>query len=404
MAKRTKTQPKTKASSNNNALKKSILQTLGSLVGGAAGGAPGALIGSTAASLISKVTGWGDYKVKRNSIAMGNSVPTFSRRGDGVRIAHREFIKDIVGSELFDLTAYHINPGLNTTFPWLSKIASRFEEYEMHGLLFEYRPSSGSAISSSSAALGTVIMATDYNSENADFIYKQQMESYEFSNATVPSKEALHAVECAPGSNVTNTNYIRSGSVPQGKSPQLYDMGVFQVATQGMQSAYTVGELWVTYDVSLKKPRINVDDIGYAAHCVSSPVGTAAATAPFGTSGLVKTDGSNIVGLTFNSDDSLLLEMPGVYLICASWFTSGSDITANAGVVIGSNLSLPVKINNDTVTAVGTYVTAAANYYFLVQVHYRGLTTANEITFNGLTGLASGNADVWITQLPYNLA
>jgi len=162
------------------------LGVLGGLAGSYLGGPAGGALGMQAGRLISQITGYGDYKVSQNTISNGNSVPTFRQGGDGMRVAHREFLSDVTGSIAFTLNSYAIQPGLNVTFPWLSAIAAQFEEYRMDGLCFEFRPSSGSAVSSMSSALGVVIMATNYHVLDATFATKQAMESYEYSTSTVP--------------------------------------------------------------------------------------------------------------------------------------------------------------------------------------------------------------------------
>jgi hypothetical protein len=47
-------------------------------------------------------------------------------------------------------------------------------------------------------------------------------------------------------------------SLPEGADKQFYDLGLFQLATQGMQNAVgTIGELWCSYEVEFFKPQIS---------------------------------------------------------------------------------------------------------------------------------------------------
>jgi len=216
----------------------------------------------SAASLVSKITGFGDYTVRKNSMStmvLGGSIPQFIDSRHGVRIKKCEFIANIAGTTSFTNDAqYPIQPGNSTTFPWLSQVAQCFEQYKMHGLVFIYRPTSGSIASSStaSAALGVVVFATNYDVLDANFASKKEMEDYEFSCSTVPFAEMLHPVECDRRQTTCDTLYIRTGAVPTGADQRLYDLGLFQVGTDGMQAAYTVGELWASYDVELFKPKL----------------------------------------------------------------------------------------------------------------------------------------------------
>ena len=236
---------------------------LGAL-GTAFGGAPGAAIGSQVGSFLSDILGMGDYEVKVNSLSTQGSVmpatagvPTFHSSTRSVRVRHREYLQDITGSTGFSLQAWNINPGLLGTFPWLSGLAESFQSYKFHGLVFEFWSTSADALNSTNTALGTVIMATQSNAARANFVSKAEMEQYEFATSSKPSMSMIHPVECAPGEAVLDELYIRTGTIPAGEVPQFYDFGKFQLATTGMQAAANIGELWVSYDVELYKPRIS---------------------------------------------------------------------------------------------------------------------------------------------------
>jgi len=233
---------------------------LGKYVGGGLGSLfgkreAGAGVGGAALQSIARLFGHGDYGTAPagNSIVTGQSVASFQNGGRGLRITHREFITNVTASNAFTLSSYPINPAMPQTFPFLAQIARLFEEYEFEGLVFQYVPSSG-MVTASSPALGTVIMATDYDSYAADFLSKQEMESYEFAISTVPYTGAAHGVECARGERTKTNLYTRTGTA---KGSLLdYDFGKFQIATVGCPSSYVCGELWVTYDVRLLKPRL----------------------------------------------------------------------------------------------------------------------------------------------------
>lgn len=235
-----------------------LLGGLGTAAGMFLGGAPGAAIGGSLGTLFGKVTGMGAYHVKTNTLMNpGASVPTFGE-GGGCTMAHREFIGDVSGSVAFTNTTYSINPGLSNLFPWLSLCAQQFEEYQMLGMIIEFKSTSATALNSTNTALGTVIMATNYDSHDANFQNKQQMESYQYSTSAAPSVSQLHPIECDPRKNVMKNLFVRTGSVPTGADSLFYDVGVFQLATVGMQAAAVIGELWVTYHVKFLRPRLPV--------------------------------------------------------------------------------------------------------------------------------------------------
>jgi len=215
----------------------------------------GGMLGSGAGHLIDRITGVGDYTVKTNTLIKASPVPSF---GKGcIRLQHREMLGNIKSSSNFVNYFTDINPGLPNMFPWLSQIAQNFEMYKFHGLIFEFVSTSGDALSSTNTALGKIIMATDYNVLDPQFANEQQMYATEFSNGGKPAANLLHAVECAPPESPLKLYYVRNGAAPEGSDLRFYDLGKFQLAVVGCQDVgHNIGELWVSYDVSLCKPSI----------------------------------------------------------------------------------------------------------------------------------------------------
>lgn len=221
------------------------------------GGKVGNWLGQKAGGFLSSIFGLGSYDVKRNSLvkAMATDPPVVSNTAGGTRIQHREYIKDISGSIAFTNQSFAVNPGVAATFPWLSGVASSFEEYRMHGILFEFKSTSADALNSTNTALGTVILATEYNPLHVPFASKREMENYVYSSPTKPSESVLHPVECARDVSVLDELFIRNTPVT-GADLRFSDIGNFQISTTGMQAAAVIGELWVTYDVELLKPKV----------------------------------------------------------------------------------------------------------------------------------------------------
>jgi hypothetical protein len=383
--------PREPKASNN------VLSTVGSTLGGLAFGPAGAIVGKAAGSLISHIMGMGDYTVERNELLNG-APPSFSKDGSGICVTHREFLADISGSINFSLASYSINPGLVTTFPWLSQLAANFEEYDMQGLIFEFRPTSGTALSSTSAAMGTVIFATNYDVADVNFATKQQMESYEFSTSTVPFNKMIHPVECKPGENVLSTQYIRTGAVVS-QDLRFYDQGNFQVATVGQQSAYVLGELWVSYKCRLLKPRLQLPgDITEAyAHIRSSLALTASVAYPLGTGGGVVSSLSTIAATPTTA--GFYIPSIGTYLITLLAST-GSTLTGNWTTTNGSGILQLYDYNNNTSSFASTYTSVTALALITVYVSTVGYTATNLITLTAPAGYTSGNTDVMIVQLP----
>jgi hypothetical protein len=176
-------------------------------------------------------------------------------QGQSVTVRHKEFVTTIKGSADFKVQrALILNPGLSGTFPWLSNLAKSYQEYNVKGMVFHYIPTSGTAISGTNSALGSVMMQTSYRSNDDPPTSKVQILNEFWSNEVVPCETMAHPIECDPRENPFNIHYVRGTSVPTGDNQLLYDLGVTYVATQGMQAENEVGDLWVTYEVEFKKP------------------------------------------------------------------------------------------------------------------------------------------------------
>jgi hypothetical protein len=258
----------------------SIGSTAGSTIGSQVGQAKkGSAIGSMLARKLSRLVGSGDYKTSEttvtNSLFPGaekkssSANATFGQSSSGVRIQHREYIEDLISSSSsagFQISAYSINPGLASTFQWLSQIAQNFEEYIFHGLVFEFVSTTSQFNSNSN--MGSVIMSAEYNAFAPEFTTKPQMENSDFAVSARPDNCIMYGVECA--NNAQSSYYVRSG----GSSSQpinLTDLGTFYIALQNVAYALgtSLGEIWVTYDVEFRRPHISPSRFGYL-HAVYS--------------------------------------------------------------------------------------------------------------------------------------
>lgn len=243
-----------------------MLRAVGGIGGTALGGyvgqpGAGAAIGTNLGAALSRWLGSGDYTVTSNSIVSRSlkgsaSIPVMHTDGQTVRIVHKEFLTEIKGANAFTVTdAFELNPGNNKTFPWLSRIANQFAEYSFKGVVFHYVPTSGTFSGGSNSALGSVMMQTSYRATDTSPSSKLEMLNEYWSCESVPSETMAHPIECNPKENPFNVQYVRTGSVPVGDSKLLYDLGITTVAVSGQATGGTVlGDLWVTYDVELKKP------------------------------------------------------------------------------------------------------------------------------------------------------
>lgn len=251
------------------------LGKIGAGIGGFFGGKTGRAIGGFLGDAAGKVIGHGDYEVKSNSL-VGPGI-TFGDGKSSIRVRHSEYLGQVASSVSFVNTSYPVNPGSITTFPWLSQLAKNFERWRPFGLIFEFRSTSATAVSSTNTALGAVVVGSSYNVDDPPFASKRIAESTMFVSSTVPCNSMLHPVECARDMELVNSLMIRedNGSLPVGATRALYDLCITQLMTQGMQlAAADLGEWWVHYDFELMYPKLTTQVTGVAHYRGNTTTGT----------------------------------------------------------------------------------------------------------------------------------
>lgn len=257
------------------------LRGLGSLGGSAIGGligqsGQGSTLGHSLGASLSRWLGSGDYAVSANSMTRTSpdgTIPAMHKNDQTIVIRHKEFLGEIKGKQAFTIQrTLPVNPGMPETFPWLSGIAAKFQEYRIKGLVYHFVPTSGTAISSTSAALGTVMFHTTYRAGESAPVSKQELLNEYWASEGRPCDAFCHPLECDPKENPYNLHYVRSGGLPAGTDQLLYDMGTTYVAVSGMQSDdQVVGDLWLTYEIELKKPVV-LSDVADVAKAFSAYV------------------------------------------------------------------------------------------------------------------------------------
>lgn len=367
----------------------------------------GAWLGGKLGDLFSKITGFGDYTVESNSLlaaagAPGTIVNTKVDDPNVIILRHREFITDIAPTTNFTVQSFRINPGVQASYPWLSDIATSFEQYELRGMIYEFKSTSADAVYSASAntSLGSVCMATNYNALASNFTSKQEMLNYQFSNSAKPSESFVHPIECKRDLSTLTRLYVRGGAQNSGVSvdPRLYDMGLFQIATQGMQSTTGVlGELWVTYEIALLKPRMSGG--GRTDHyCLA----TISNSAPLGT-----TSGANTVALGIKNSIGGVLNGAGTtysfpagiasgkYMVVLDW--SGSTAVCAKPSLTLANCTSPNAWLNNTVANSYTPGTIATFMWTFV-LNISGPNATFTLGADG-TLPTSTNGDLYVTEM-----
>jgi hypothetical protein len=372
--------------------------TVGSLIGmGAQGGNLGTGIGAA----LSKWLGSGDYVVAQNSIATRASagmVPAMHKEGQSIIVRHREFLTEVRGSINFQVrNEFDLNPGLQTTFPWLCGIASQYSQYKIRGLVFHYVPTSGNAVSSTNAALGTVMLQTSYRATESPPASKIELLNEYWSSEAKPSEEFCHPIECDPKENPFNIQYIRTGGLPVTENQLMYDLGRTTVAVSGQQADNIVlGDLWVTYEIELKKPvlrNINNFDIQTGTSLATAGITN---TVPFGTNQSLRFDstaaGFDVTGTTI----TMRRGNTGAYSISIYYQGCTAIGTFSATIVNGNFMGL-FGPATPVITSAYTVGTGAA--VVNTNIVFSNPDLACSVTFSTATLTGASVARVVITEI-----
>ena len=249
-------------------------------------------------------TGHGDYQTQsmsRNSLIKGGSSGLFGPHMSDVKITHREYITDIFGPApgvAFNVQAYNLNPALGSTFPFLSQIAANFDEYEFNQMIWTYKSTTTDIGNSTTGQCGTVIQCVNYNAAAPPFQDKGIMMEYFGAVACKVTESSQCGVECDPKQNAGSAIlYTRPNPVVTGQDLKTYDLGIFQLAVANSPAAYAnlpIGELWVDYTVTLRKPKLfvtrglEIDKDSFYISNLNTSAGYLTASNWFGAAGNVK--------------------------------------------------------------------------------------------------------------------
>jgi len=184
---------------------------------------------------------------------LSGQVPKFSTTHATNIVCHREYLGDLQGSTAFNNIAYPLNPGISTTFPWLSQIALNYQQYRFHGLIFEFRPLITDFVTS--GAPGVMVMTTNYNADQMPFNTRQEAENAEFAVAVKPTQGLVHMIECSSAETAMKLYNVRTNVTGPNQDLRLYDYGLTQIITQSNPNQ-VLGELWVSYCVEFFKPTL----------------------------------------------------------------------------------------------------------------------------------------------------
>ncbi len=174
--------------------------------------------------------------------------PKIQKSKQSFRVSHRELVVDtIAGSTGFTVqSCLKLNPGLATTFPWVSPLATQWEMYQCHKLIAWYVPIAPSNTQ------GDIILSPNYDaSDPRPTTERQAMDNF---GASINS--CWNAFSCVldPASmKPMARRYVRNCSVA-GDS-KTFDIGTLAVCSNNETGTTAVGKLFLEYDFEFFIPQ-----------------------------------------------------------------------------------------------------------------------------------------------------
>lgn len=327
----------------------------------------------------------------------GTQVPYMHKKGDKVRVQHREYIGDVYSTtSSFSLTSFPINPGMEELFPWLAPIAACFTYYRLMGAVCDI-VSQGTDYANV-AGLGYYGLATQYNPLLPDFANKKEFMNYEFANACKPSCNLTHWIECKPNDLPDPERTVRSGTIPSNADLRLYDHGKLFLAVGGNPSSGgIVGMLWMTYDVEFYLPKVSGSASGVLDYYAVSRTDVTAAN-PLGNT-LIAVDPRSTMNWTVTNN---VITIPGGtigdYYMSIVWRGTASPGNVAPGLTVSTGLT--------AAGSGGFALTGELCFYNTYALTVDGTQSSYTFTYDSagtclpLGNLAAGKVSINVSEIP----
>jgi hypothetical protein len=288
---------------------------------------------------------------------------------NSMRFRETERIATVNGAVSFSNSlSIPTNPGLVTSFPWLSGHANLFENYKVHKLVYRYKNLKGTSSD------GNILLSYDYDTLDPPPV------------SAIAATQSTHYCDGAPWrifsiSVPTDGRklFTRSG-VLAGSDLKTYDMGQLHVSVEGCADTSAHGYLEVDYDIEFFNKQVNSATPVYAGLTSIASLSSDQSLG-IGTSILQLT---NVIssGIGTWSGGRVTLP-PGTYQIGAQMLNDGLGSTSMYIYIDGTKLVPGPKI----ATAVGD-VSSSMNF-----LYYRATTFVLDFRVDVITAATLSEAD-----------
>lgn len=166
----------------------------------------------------------------------------------GFVVKHREFIDVVTPPNAPDIREFLIQPGLDTSFPWLAGVALNYQKYQIRNLTAHYVPNCATNQN------GLIGMAFEYNaSEDKPTSYTQLAQYSGFTQSSVWDTISVQHDAKHPLKFITS-------SVDVPGDANMYHSGkllFYNEYTGGASTNVTVwGRIYISYDIALHIPQV----------------------------------------------------------------------------------------------------------------------------------------------------
>jgi hypothetical protein len=229
------------------------------------------------------------------------------------------------------------------------------------------------------------VLAVDYDASDIAPTTKQQMLAFRGSVRSAPWSPCQH-VSLKEDLSKLKSNYVRAGLQPANTDVKLYDVGVLNVATQGISTnSATCGELYVEYDIDLLTPLY--EPVQQASTYKASTVLTGAE--PLGATGVLLGGLSVVVGNNGTNSTLTISNVPIGSELALSIAAAGSVITESVAVQ---------SLTGGTSTSTYTVFNAAASLSVTIQTFSATASTIVFVIYGTATTITS--CEVVISAVP----
>jgi hypothetical protein len=189
------------------------------------------------------------------------------------RIVHREPLATILGSTGFAITTFNINPGLAATFPWMSNQARGYESYRVNSMAIEYKFTTNEFIGK-----GRIVIAPDYDA--GDPAPTSALQAEQMSDSVMGAVAKNWTCRLRPrGMGILGPKrFIRGGALSANEDIKTYDIAQVHIVTSGQTDTSEIGQLWISYDITLTEPQPISPSNEFLAGLLISPDGVGGST------------------------------------------------------------------------------------------------------------------------------